>query len=127
MATASQRSIYILATLDTKGHEAAYVRDRLRALGCATTLVDTGCLGTAQVAADISRQELFAAAEVPLGELVAAADRGRAVTAAAAAAAALVRQHHAQGRVGGVLALGGSAGTTIGTAAMRACRWAWPR
>ena len=108
-----------MATLDTKGHEAAYVRSRLAALGVATRLVDTGSLAAPQVEPDIARQELFTAGDTPLDALVAGGDRGRAVTAAAAAAAALVAAHYAQGRVGGVLAIGGSAGTTIGTAAMR--------
>ncbi len=119
MPTAPHTAVYILATLDTKGHEAAFVRDRLAALGVAARLVDTGCLGAPQVEPDISREELFAAGDAPLDELIAGGDRGRAVTAAAAAAAALAVLHHVQGRVGGVLALGGSAGTTIGTAAMR--------
>ncbi len=55
-----------------------------------------------------------------LAEFSAQADRGRAVAASAAGAAQLVREHHAAGRVSGVLALGGSAGTTIGSAAMHA-------
>jgi uncharacterized protein (UPF0261 family) len=119
MTNSPQTAVYILATLDTKGHEAAYVRSRLAALGVDTRLVDTGSLAAPQVAADISRRELFAAGGTPIGELAAGGDRGRAVTAAAAAAAALMAAHYAQGRVGGVLAIGGSAGTTIGTAAMR--------
>ena len=112
--------VYLLATLDTKGHEAAYVRGRLTEFGIATRLVDAGCLAAPQIAADISRQELFAAGAMPLAELITAADRGRAVTAAARAAAALVARHYAQGLVSGVLALGGSAGTAVGTSAMRA-------
>ncbi|HUY90678.1 MAG TPA: Tm-1-like ATP-binding domain-containing protein [Pirellulales bacterium] len=113
-------SVYLLATLDTKGREAAFVRSVLAGAGVDVKIVDVGCLGSPAIAADISREELFAAAGHSLGELVAAADRGRAVTAAAEAAAALIVRLHAEGKVSGVLALGGSAGTTIGTAAMRA-------
>src|SRR5262249_8450433 len=46
-------------------------------------------------------------------------DRGTAVTKAAKGVAAIVSRLHAEGRVSGVLGLGGSAGTTIATAAMR--------
>ncbi len=120
MASPRTPAVYILATLDTKGHEAAYLRDRLAAHGVATRLVDAGCLAAPQVQADIARAELFAAGDVPLAALVAAKDRGRSVSAAAAAASALIKAHHARGLVAGVIALGGSAGTTIGTAAMRA-------
>jgi uncharacterized protein (UPF0261 family) len=113
-------SVYLLATLDTKEAEAAYVRDRLATFGARVTLVDTGCLGDVAEPADISRETVFAAAGTSLAEVRARADRGYAVSQAAAGAARLVSEHFAAGRVAGVLALGGSAGTTIGTAAMRA-------
>src|SRR5688500_8789967 len=87
-------AIYLLATLDTKGAEAQFLRERLRELGHEVELVDTSC-GTR------------------------AGDRGQAVSAAAAEGARLVREAHDDGKVDGVLAIGGSAGTTIGTAAMR--------
>src|SRR5258706_1830549 len=47
-------------------------------------------------------------------------DRGEAVKAAALGAARLIADLHARGEVAGVLGLGGSAGTIIGTSAMRA-------
>jgi uncharacterized protein (UPF0261 family) len=113
-------AVYLLATLDTKGHEAALVRNRLRELNVDVTLVDTGCLGQALIEADISREQLFQSAGASLAELVQRNDRGLAVTRAAEGATQIVLQAHQAGKVDGVLALGGSAGTTIGTAAMRA-------
>jgi uncharacterized protein (UPF0261 family) len=114
------RAVYLLATLDTKGVEAAYVRDMLRRRGIPVRLVDTGCQGQPAVAADVARGELFAAGGAMHQELVAQADRGQAVSAASRGAAELLRAAHARGELAGVLAIGGSAGTTIGTAAMRA-------
>jgi uncharacterized protein (UPF0261 family) len=87
--------VYLLATLDTKGVEAAFVSDRLLELGAEVTVVDCGCGG------------------LP-------GDRGEAVNRAAAQAAETVAEAFAAGKLEGVLAIGGSAGTTIGTAAMRA-------
>jgi len=112
--------VYLLATLDTKGEEAAYVRGVLSAAGANVRIVDTGCLGTPTIAADVSREELFAAGGTSLADLAAKNDRGLAVTAAAEGAATLIAGLHAAGQLSGVLAIGGSAGTTIGTAAMRA-------
>jgi uncharacterized protein (UPF0261 family) len=112
--------VYLLATLDTKGDEAAFVRARLRELGVPTVLVDTGCLGQSALAADVPREAVFAAAGTTLADMQAANDRGRAVTQAAAGAAKLVRAAFDRGDVSGVLGLGGSAGTTIATTAMRA-------
>lgn len=113
-------SVYLLATLDTKGQEAALVRDELVRCGMSVTVVDIGCLGPPQIAADIAREQVFAAAGANLSEVQLRRDRGDAVTLAARGAEQLARQDFLRGRVSGVLALGGSAGTTIGTAAMRA-------
>src|SRR5262245_18499659 len=87
--------VYLLATLDTKATEAGFLRDRLTELGLPVTLVDCGC------------------SDIP-------GERGQAVSTSAEKAARLVRQAFDRGEVEGVIALGGSAGTTIGTAAMRA-------
>jgi uncharacterized protein (UPF0261 family) len=113
-------SVYLLATLDTKGPEAALVRDRLIELGMKIVVVDTGCVGTPPFPGDISREAVFAAAGTTLAATLAKNDRGVAVTKAAAGATAVVLEAFRRGEVGGVIALGGSAGTTIGTAAMRA-------
>jgi len=53
------KSVYLLATLDTKGPEAAFVRDALGARGVATLVVDTGCLGSPTIVADVSRAAVF--------------------------------------------------------------------
>ena len=113
-------SVYLLATLDTKGPDAAFVREQLRKSGVEVTLVDTGCLGSPAVAADISREQLFAAAGTTVDELRAKNDRGTAVSTALHGAVALVTQAYQNGELEGVISIGGSAGTTIGTAAMRA-------
>jgi uncharacterized protein (UPF0261 family) len=115
--------VFVLATLDTKGTEAAFVRDTLKELGVAASLVDTGCLGeptTATTKGDVSREAVFAAAGTTLAKVRERNDRGEAVTLAAAGVTELVRRAFAKGELAGVFGLGGSAGTTIGTAAMRA-------
>ncbi|HUQ70507.1 MAG TPA: Tm-1-like ATP-binding domain-containing protein [Planctomycetaceae bacterium] len=112
--------VYLIATLDTKGDEAEFVRSRLVELGVPTVLMDAGCLGASGVTPDITRESIFEAAGVALADVQSANDRGRAVTLAAAGAANLVRAAYDRGEVSGVIAIGGSAGTTIGTTAMRA-------
>ena len=112
--------VYLLGTLDTKGTEIGYVRDLLRGFGVAVRVVDTGCLGEPTLTADISREAVFEAAGESLAEVRRADNRGRAVTLASIGAARIVSEAHAHGDVTGVLALGGSAGTNIGTSAMRA-------
>jgi uncharacterized protein (UPF0261 family) len=116
---ASPKTVYVLATLDTKGAEGAFVREQLLQLGIDARLVDTGCKAS-HVAADVSRQELLDALPDREPAPQQTDDRGAAVSVSANAAAAWIRQRYDAGQLGGVLAIGGSAGTTIGTAAMRA-------
>ena len=114
------KTVYVLATLDTKGVEAAFVRDQLAALKIPAKIVDTGCIGTPAVQADIGREEVFHLAGTSLAAMREKNDRGEAVKAAAKGVTALIADLHARGEVAGVLGLGGSAGTIIGTSAMRA-------
>ncbi len=112
--------VFLIATLDTKGAEAAFVRERLIAQGAKVKVVDAGCQGAPSIQLDIAREEVFVAAGSGLEEARKKADRGEAVATAARGAAAIVKAAHEKGELAGVIAIGGSAGTTIGTTAMRA-------
>ncbi|MFJ6938822.1 Tm-1-like ATP-binding domain-containing protein [Streptomyces sp. NPDC101132] len=112
--------VVLVGTLDTKGVEYGWLRERLRRTGVETVVVDTGVMGEPRVPADVPRAEVARAAGVDLAELRAAGDRGAAVTAMARGAAATVSRLHAEGRLHGVLAVGGSGGTSIASRAMRA-------
>src|SRR5437764_261471 len=113
-------SVLLIGTLDTKGVEFGYVRDRLRAAGVPVLVVDAGVMGPPAFPPDVSREAVFSAAGATAERVKADADRGKAVALAAEGVAKLAAELHRQGKVSGVLSLGGSAGTTIGTAAMRA-------
>jgi uncharacterized protein (UPF0261 family) len=96
------------------------VHQRLRELGVEATVVDTGCIGEPAFVADVARERVFEAAGTTLAAMQSQHDRGAAVAKAAEGATRLVVEAHRAAALHGVLALGGSAGTTIGTAAMRA-------
>ncbi len=112
-------TVVLVGTLDTKGLEYAYVRDRLAAAGVDVILIDAGVLGQPQTAADITREQVADAAGVPLADLVAASDRGQAIEVMSRGAAEVVRRLHAEGRLDAVLGLGGSGGSSLISAAMR--------
>jgi uncharacterized protein (UPF0261 family) len=113
-------AVYLLATLDTKGIEAAYLRDRLCSLGIGVKLVDTGFRGPPSATPDVTRDAIFTAAGTSAADGRLTSDRGQAVSIAAEGAAEFIREQYVAGDVAGVLGLGGGAGTIIGTAAMRA-------
>ncbi|MCS7016783.1 MAG: Tm-1-like ATP-binding domain-containing protein [Gemmatales bacterium] len=113
-------AIVLVGTLDTKGNEYRFLRDLLQQQGAETVVIDTGVLAPPAFPPDIRREAVFEAAGTNYQAVVQTADRGNAVTLAARGAALIVSELYRQGKVDGVLALGGSAGTTIATSAMRA-------
>jgi uncharacterized protein (UPF0261 family) len=119
--------VLLIGTLDTKGTEIAFVRDLLQAVGVAVRVVDAGVLQPPAFVPDIGREEVYAAAGTSLAEVQRTGDRGRAIEAAARGVARIALDQHTQGKVDGVLGLGGSAGTTIATAAMRALPFGVPK
>ena len=120
-------TIAILGTMDTKGEEHAFVAAQIRARGHQTLVIDVGVLGPATLAPDISRETVAAAAGVDLAGLVARHDRGEAVAAMAAGAPVALLRLLAEGRIAGVVSLGGGGGTAIATAAMRALPIGFPK
>lgn len=113
--------IALIGTLDTKGAEVAYVRDRLRALGTWPIVVDSGILGEADgCVADVPRAEVARAGGDDLEAIRAAGSRGAAVQRMYEGVRAVVLGLYAEGRVRGVLCLGGAEGALLGAAAMHA-------
>ena len=112
-------TVLLLGTFDTKGHEYAFVRDRLLDLGVAVLLVDAGINDPVGVQPDVARDAVAEAGGARIEELASAGDRGAAVEAMARGAAGVVRRLFDEGRFDGILALGGSGGSSIATAAMR--------
>jgi uncharacterized protein (UPF0261 family) len=113
-------TVVLLGTLDTKGAEFDYLRRGIEAVGCSTILIDAGSLGPPQVAADIAREEVAAAADADVAALAAAGDRGAAVTTMAKGATAVARRLFAEGRLQGIIGLGGTGNSALATEAMRA-------
>jgi uncharacterized protein (UPF0261 family) len=121
------KTVALIGTFDTKGEEFSFLRDRIESAGMRTMMIDVGVLGRPSFAADISQAEVAAAANEDLVALQKERDRGRSVTAMALGATVILARLHAQGAIHGVVALGGSAGTTIATAAMRALPYGFPK
>ncbi|WP_328816998.1 Tm-1-like ATP-binding domain-containing protein, partial [Nonomuraea cypriaca] len=112
-------AVLLLGTFDTKGNEYAFVRDLITEAGQEVVLVDAGVMGTPSLVSDVGPDAVAAAGGTSLEELRRAGDRGAALRTMAAGAAVIVRDLHARGRLSGVLALGGSGGSSIAAAVMR--------
>jgi uncharacterized protein (UPF0261 family) len=112
-------TIVLLGTLDTKGAEYEFVRGRLLGLGCDVVVVDAGTMGQTRYAVDVSADEVAAAGGAERGALAEAGDRGAAMAAMREGAALVITRLHGEGRLDGILALGGSGGTSLAAAAMQ--------
>ena len=120
-------TIALLGTLDTKGDEHGFVAEQIRARGHATLIIDVGTDQPPRLTPDISREEVARIAGIDLAALVARHDRGECVTAMAGAAASVLTKLHAEGKIDGVISLGGGGGTAIASAGMRALPLGFPK
>jgi uncharacterized protein (UPF0261 family) len=114
------KPIAIIGTLDTKGQEVAFIRDQIQARGHQTWVIDPGVLGQPAIEADWSREEVARASGRELAGLIAAGDKGQAIQAMIDGTRQIVVRLYAEGKLGGVIAVGGGQGTAIGTTAMQA-------
>ena len=112
--------IGLIGTLDTKGAEIAYVRDRLLALGARPVVIDSGILGSPGTEADVSREEAAREAGYDLEHIRNAGSRGAAVELMERGVRAVCLRLWLEGRLDGVLCLGGAEGALLGAAAMHA-------
>jgi uncharacterized protein (UPF0261 family) len=113
-------TVVLLGTLDTKGIEYEYLRQRVQESGCEVILIDAGIKSAPLTKPDITNEALAKAVGADVAQLAAAGDRGVAVETMARGATAIVQNLFEQGRLHGILGLGGSGGSSLVTQAMRA-------
>jgi uncharacterized protein (UPF0261 family) len=113
------KTVVLVGSLDTKGHEFAFVRELIEGQGLATLVVDFGVMDPPPFAPDISREEVAAAAGGDLAYLSSGEHKDEAMQAMAAGLAVVVRRLYDEGRLDGILGMGGSGNTSIATTAMR--------
>jgi uncharacterized protein (UPF0261 family) len=119
--------IAVLATLDTKGEEAEFLRQQLKALGSRALVVDMGVLGTPAAKADITRAQVARGGLTTLAALKKDPTREATQPVMAAGATRLLLQRIKAGTVHGVIGLGGLQGTATGTMVMRALPYGLPK
>ena len=115
------KTVAMIGAFDTKGAEYAFLREQILAHGHEVLAINTGVLGTTDLfPVDVEADELAAAGGADLAALRDAADRGEAMKAMVHAAALLVRRLYDEGRFDGIIGMGGTGGTAVITAGMRA-------
>lgn len=114
------KTIVLVGALDTKSADYLFVKELIEARGHKTVVVDFGILGDPAFSPDISNDEVARAGGSSIANLRTAKDKTEAMRVMTAGLQSVVQQLHAEGRLDGMLAMAGSGGTAIATAAMRA-------
>ncbi len=116
-------TVVLVGTLDTKGPEYAFVRDRLDDSGVAVVVVDVGVLGEPAFAPDVTATEVAHAAGAEIADLRFTREgsdtRAVALATMERGAVDVVARLRAEGRCDGVMGLGGSGGSTVVSAVLR--------
>jgi len=120
-------AVALVGTFDTKGPDFAFLAARLRAAGVEVVAVDAGTGEPVGLTPDIGGETVAAAAGASRARLRAAGDRGRAVTDMGRGAAAVIADLAAHGRADGVLAAGGSGGSSIAAQVFAALPIGFPK
>jgi len=122
-----KKHLLIIATLDTKGKEAAYIKGHVQRLGIQPVLMDLGILGEPQTPPDINRNEVLEAAGYHLDQVIRAKDRSIAIKAVQEGGTILTRRLLEDEKLDGVLGIGGGTGTAIVTHIMRSLPLGLPK
>ncbi len=120
MKSKAKQTALLIVTLDTKGQEALFLKTVLKRLGIDVLVLDTGIFQSPVGEGDVSRREVaLAGGGRSIDELIQAGNKGEAIRAMMNGAVVLTKSLYHEGRINGVLSIGGAQGTIIGTSAMR--------
>jgi uncharacterized protein (UPF0261 family) len=112
-------TVIITGSLDTKGKEFAFLKELIEKEGLDTLVVDFGVMGEPAFAPDITRQEVAKAGGGDLALLASGGHKDEAMRVMAAGLAVVVRRLFDEGRLDGIIGMGGGGGTSLSTTAMR--------
>jgi uncharacterized protein (UPF0261 family) len=108
-----QKTILIIATLDSKGPEGLFAKRTIEERGLRTLVMDIGTTGKAPFSADIPSHKVAEAASRSLAELLSFDDEAKAMAEMAKGAERIVQGILKKSAFDGVLAIGGSMGTSV--------------
>ncbi len=121
------KTIGIIGALDTKGAEFAFLKAEIEKRGCKTLVINIGVIGEPLFPPDINSEEVARAGGKELSELIQRRDRGEAMEVMTRGIAVVVKRLQEEGKINGVISMGGGGGTVVGTSAMRALPIGFPK
>ncbi len=120
-------TVGIIATLDTKGLEASFLKEQIEASGHSALLLDSGMLHSPAVTPDISRHEILHLAGVDDLESYRTYGKAGLQQAMTKGLKAMLVKLYKENKIQAVLSLGGAQGTAMSTAAMQMLPIGFPK
>ncbi len=121
------KSIILIATLDTKGEEADFLKTRIEEFGDRVILIDSGVVGKPTIEADITREEVADRGGTPLPDLLKEATREKAAPVMAEGATKIANELIKDKKAHGIISMGGTQGTSLATSVMRTLPYGFPK
>jgi uncharacterized protein (UPF0261 family) len=121
------KSVLVISTLDTKGQETLYLKDKLSAIGLAPVVMDISGRGSDITGIDIPAARVAEAGGGDFEEMKISRDRTRITNIMMAGGSQIAADLLAEGKLAGVIALGGSTGSLMGSEIMRSLPFGIPK
>ncbi len=115
----SAKPVIILGTLDTKGEELALLRQQIRQAGHHTIVLDLSTKEEPYFEPDINAEQVASVATEDLARIKASKDTASSSQVMIKGAVAILKQLDSEGKLGGVISIGGASGTTMATSIMQ--------
>ncbi len=122
-----EKTIVIAGTLDTKGQEFAFLKELIEKEGLRTLVIDFGVMGQPYINPDIPRDEVARAGGGDLSYMASGDHKDEAMQVMATGLTVIVRRLYEQGKLDGIIGMGGGGGTSLTTAAMRSLPMGVPK
>ncbi|MBA4417693.1 MAG: UPF0261 family protein [Syntrophus sp. (in: bacteria)] len=123
----TMKNIMVVSTLDTKGLETFYLRDKIKELGKQPVVLDLSMRPTGGLTADILPQMVAEAGGSSFEEILTSRERSKNTAIMTKGAAALALNMWKEGKLDGIVGIGGSTGSLMATDVMRALPFGVPK
>lgn len=121
------KKVLVISTLDTKGQETLYLKERLEARGLEPLLMDISMRGDEASPADIGPGRVAEAGGSSLQEVRESRERSKITNTMIRGGAKIAQDLYKEGNLSGAVGLGGSTGSLMATDVMRALPFGVPK
>jgi uncharacterized protein (UPF0261 family) len=122
-----KKTLLCIATLDTKGPEAMYVRNLIEKKGYTPLILDISMLGETHFPAEISAEKVAKSVGSTIEEVRTIKAESEAAEIMSAGVKTIVRELYSSGKIHGIISIGGGMGSAIASAGMRELPIGFPK